>query len=181
MLKIIPTAIDGAVIIEPTLFPDERGYFFESYNAREFAAAGLTATFVQDNESQSTFGVIRGLHYQLAPAAQTKLVRASQGKIWDVIVDLRRPAPSFRQIVRVELSAENQRQLWVPRGCAHGFAVLSATATVTYKCDNFYDPSAARGIFYADPELAIDWQLPAAQVIVAAKDRTYPPWHAAEF
>lgn len=174
-MKVIKTDIEGVLILEPQLFGDERGYFFESYNAETFAAqTGLKVDFVQDNESKSRYGVVRGLHYQCPPYAQAKLVRVVQGRVWDVAVDIRRSSPTFGRHVAVELSAENHRQFFLPRGMAHGFAVLSDEAVFQYKCDNCYHPEAEGAIAWDDPTLAIDWRLPREAVILSDKDRRHP-------
>ncbi len=163
------------LIIEPRVFNDERGYFFESFNARAFAeATGLTVDFVQDNESQSARGVVRGLHFQREPYAQSKLVRCVQGCVRDVAVDLREDSATYGQHVSVDLSADNHRQLFIPRGCAHGFAVLSDTAIFQYKCDNFYAPASEGAINALDPALAIDWGLAPSEVIQSGKDQVAP-------
>ncbi len=167
----IPTEIEGVVIVEPRVFEDARGYFLESYNAADFAKGGITATFVQDNQSKSSHGVVRGLHCQLGEHAQAKLVRVLEGRVLDVAVDARKGSPTFGRHVAVELSAENRRQLFIPRGFLHGFAVLSETATFAYKCDNLYCKEAEFGIRYDDPEIGIDWGVPADKVITSEKDR----------
>ena len=174
-MKIIKTDIEGVVIIEPRLFKDERGYFFEAFSERKFAElTGINTHFVQDNESRSTEGVVRGLHFQLPPFAQSKLVRVVRGTILDVAIDIRRGSPTFGKYVAVELSEHNHRQLFIPRGFAHGFAVLSETALFAYKCDNIYHPASEKGIMFNDPELAIDWQIPAEKMILSAKDHRHP-------
>ncbi len=169
-MEIISTAIPGVVIIEPRVFGDARGYFYESFSDREFKEKVCNTTFVQDNQSMSCYGVLRGLHYQRAPHCQSKLVRCVKGRVLDVAVDIRQGSPTFGQHVAVELSAENHRQLFIPRGFAHGFAVLSEEAIFQYKCDNYYAPDCEGGIAWDDPTLGIDWQLPAADVILSAKD-----------
>lgn len=179
-MQITPTALAGVYIIEPRVFNDARGYFFECYNRRLYAENGIDAEFVQDNESRSEYGVVRGLHYQAGNAAQAKLLRVVSGKVLDVAVDLRQSSPSFGQSVAVELSSENKRQLFIPRGLAHGFAVLSPEAVFTYKCDNYYTPAAERGIAYDDPQLAIAWQIPADRIILSPKDAVHPRFAAAE-
>jgi dTDP-4-dehydrorhamnose 3,5-epimerase len=173
-MPFITTDIAGLLIFEPIVYKDERGHFFESYNEQTFHKEGLTNRFVQDNQSFSTYGVIRGLHYQLDPHAQCKLVRVLSGKILDVAIDLRKSSPSFGKWISVELSADNRRQLLVPRGFAHGFSVLSETAEVSYKCDAFYHKESEGGIRFDDPELNIDWQIPAAKAIVSQKDLDLP-------
>lgn len=171
-MKLIPTDIEGVLIIEPKLFSDERGYFFEAFNSRRFEElTGIRTAFVQDNESRSARGVVRGLHFQLPPHAQSKLVRVVRGRIIDVAVDIRRGSPTFGRYVAVELSDENHRQLFIPRGFAHGFSVLEGDAIVEYKCDNYYTPEAEGAIRWDDPELAIDWRIDG-EVIVSAKDQT---------
>ena len=162
------------VIIEPDVFGDDRGYFFESYNQARFDAAVRPVRFVQDNESKSKFGVLRGLHFQCGRAAQSKLVRVVKGKVLDVAVDIRRGSPTFGRHVAVELTAENKRQFFVPRGFAHGFSVLSDEAVFQYKCDNYYAPGSEGGIAWDDPALAIDWRLPAGEILLSEKDRRHP-------
>jgi dTDP-4-dehydrorhamnose 3,5-epimerase len=173
-MAFIETGIKDLVVFEPKIFGDERGYFFESYNQQAFETAGLQYQFVQDNQSSSTYGVIRGLHYQLAPYAQTKLVRALSGEILDVAVDIRKGSPTFGKVFSIILSAENKKQLLVPRGFAHGFSVLSATAEVMYKCDAFYHKASEAGIIYNDPTLKIDWQIDMNAANVSAKDIVLP-------
>lgn len=175
-MNIIKTAIKGLVIIEPRVFGDSRGYFFESYNARDFAQVA-DITFVQDNESRSCYGVVRGLHFQKPPYAQSKLVRVVEGRVLDVAVDIRRNSPTYGQHVAIELTADNHRQLFLPQGMAHGFAVLSETAVFQYKCDNLYHPESEGAIAWNDPTLAIDWHLPAADVILSDKDKNHPSFH----
>jgi dTDP-4-dehydrorhamnose 3,5-epimerase len=168
------TSIPGLFIIEPNVFEDSRGYFFESYSERAFISEGVDITFVQDNQARSSYGVIRGLHYQLDPYAQTKLIRVLSGKILDVVVDIRKGSPAFGKVFTIELSAENRKQLLVPQGLAHGYAVLSETAEIFYKCDAFYNKESEGSIIYNDPSLAIDWQIPADKIIVSDKDRIAP-------
>jgi dTDP-4-dehydrorhamnose 3,5-epimerase len=168
------THIPGLLIFDPTLFKDSRGYFFESYNENTFREAGIDIRFVQDNQSSSSYGVIRGLHYQLPPHAQTKLVRVLQGTIVDVAVDIRKGSPTFGQAACIELSAENKKQLLIPKGFAHGFSVLSETADVLYKCDTFYNKESDAGIYFNDLALNIDWQIPVAKAIVSDKDKQLP-------
>ena len=170
-MNFIKTDIEGVFIIEPKVFEDARGYFFESYNEVEFKKAGITNNFVQDNQSKSIYGVIRGLHCQLGEHAQAKLVRVLEGKVLDVAVDIRKNSQTFGKYVAVELSAENKRQLYIPRGFLHGFSVLSETAVFAYKCDNIYCKEAEFGIRYDDPEIDIDWKIPADKVITSEKDR----------
>lgn len=168
------TAFPGLVLFEPAVFEDERGYFFESYNERVFQEGGLLSRFVQDNQSYSRFGVIRGLHYQLEPHAQSKLVRVLQGRILDVAVDLRRGSPTYGKSLRIELDADHKEQLYIPKGFAHGFSVLSEHAEVLYKCDSLYHRESEAGINYQDPEMQIDWGLPSSKVLVSAKDLQLP-------
>ncbi len=174
------TNISGLNIIEPKVFEDNRGYFFESYNQKTFQQHDLYYSFVQDNESLSSYGTIRGLHYQLAPYAQSKLVRVISGKIFDVAVDIRKNSPTFGQWQGIELSSENKYQLLIPKGFAHGFSVLSEKAVVLYKCDSFYSPESERGINFKDPSLNIDWKISDNEAIVSAKDRVLPDLKDAE-
>jgi dTDP-4-dehydrorhamnose 3,5-epimerase len=174
MLNIIETGFEGLFVFEPKVFDDERGYFFESYNLSRLTANGIKCDFVQDNESKSSYGVIRGLHYQLPPHAQTKLVRVIVGKILDVVVDIRRNSKTFGSYYSVELSGENKRQIYVPPGFAHGFSVLSEYAIVNYKCDNFYAKEFERGINLLDPNLNIDWKIEKPKQIVSSKDESSP-------
>ncbi|MBR2412723.1 MAG: dTDP-4-dehydrorhamnose 3,5-epimerase [Alphaproteobacteria bacterium] len=169
-MNFIKTEIDGVIIVEPRIFNDARGYFFESYNAAEFAANGIPNTFVQDNQSKSSYGVVRGLHCQLGEHAQAKLVRVLHGTVLDVAVDIRPGSPTFGKHVAVELSAENNRQLFIPRGFLHGFSVLSDTAIFAYKCDNLYAPQSEFGIRFDDPDIGIDWRVPADKIITSDKD-----------
>ena len=173
-MEIIKTAIEDVVIIEPRIFKDARGYFFESFSQREFKEKVRKVNFVQDNESMSSYGVMRGLHFQRPPYTQSKLVRCVKGKVLDVAVDIRKGSPTYGQHVAVELSEDNHRQFFVPRGFAHGFAVLSETAIFQYKCDNFYAPQAEAGIQLRDEELGIDWKIPASEAILSEKDKNYP-------
>ncbi len=170
----ITTDIPGLFVLQPQVFEDHRGHFFESYNAQKFAGHGLDLVFVQDNQSQSAYGVVRGLHYQLPPHAQTKLVRVLQGTILDVALDIRQGSPTFGRHFAIELSAENKKQLFIPKGFAHGFSVLSEKAVVMYKCDAFYNKESDAGILFNDPALGIDWKLPADRVIVSDKDKQLP-------
>ncbi len=170
-MNFIKTAIPEVIIIEPRVFKDARGYFFESYNEAEFVKNGISNHFVQDNQSKSSYGVIRGLHCQLGEHAQAKLVRVLSGKVLDVAVDIRRNSPTFGQHVAVELSAENKRQLFIPRGFLHGFSVLSEEAVFAYKCDNFYCKESEFGIRYDDAEIGVDWQIPTDKIITSEKDR----------
>ena len=170
-MEVIKTAIDGVVIIEPRLFRDERGYFFESFSERDFCVQVRPVYFVQDNESKSSYGVLRGLHFQKTPHAQSKLVRVIKGRVLDVAVDIRRGSPTFGRHVAVELTEENHRQFFIPRGFAHGFSVLSEEAIFQYKCDNYYAPQSEGALAWDDPELAIDWRIPADKVVLSEKDR----------
>lgn len=179
-MKIIETPIPGLLIIEPRVFADERGYFFESFSETKFAENGLISRFVQDNESKSHYGVIRGLHYQLAPYAQTKLIRVVRGTVYDVAVDLRAGSPTFGQWYGLIVSASNKKQFYIPKGFAHGFSVLSEYAIFSYKCDEFYNPKAERGIRYDDPALNIDWRLPAELSVISDKDKVHPALADAE-
>ena len=174
-MEVIKTAIEDVLIIEPRVFGDARGYFFESFNAKEFAEkTGIQVVFVQDNESMSHYGVLRGLHYQQPPFAQSKLVRVVKGSVLDVAVDIRKGSPTYGQYVAVELSAENHRQFYMPKGIAHGFSVLSDEVIFQYKCDDFYAPQSEGSIAWDDPDLAIDWQLPVDKIILSEKDRHHP-------
>ncbi len=173
-MNVLPTDIEGVVILEPTVYGDRRGYFFESFSRRRFEEAVGAVDFVQDNESRSSYGVIRGLHFQRGPMAQAKLVRVVEGRVLDVAVDIRRGSPTFGRHVAVELSAENHRQLFIPRGFAHGFAVLSPTALFQYKCDNYYAPQAEAGIAWNDPALGIDWRIPTSEALLSEKDLHRP-------
>lgn len=172
-MKVIKTDIEGVVIIEPQLFGDSRGYFMESYSERDFARLVAPVRFVQDNESRSRYGVVRGLHYQQEPYSQSKLVRCLEGRVLDVAVDIRPKSPTYGKYVAVELSADNHRQLFIPKGFAHGFAVLSKEALFAYKCDEFYHPEAECGIAWDDPTLSIDWGLPKEDIILSEKDKGY--------
>ena len=169
-MEVIQTAIEGLVIIEPKIFKDARGYFFESFSQREFDEKVRKINFVQDNESMSGYGVMRGLHFQRPPFTQSKLVRCVKGRVLDVAVDIRKESPTYGRHVAVELSEENHRQFFVPRGFAHGFAVLSKTAVFQYKCDNFYTPEADSGISLQDESLGIDWRIPISHAILSEKD-----------
>lgn len=173
-MNIIQTSIPGVVIIEPRLFKDDRGYFFESFSERDFNTQVREVKFVQDNESMSSFGVMRGLHFQRPPYTQSKLVRCVKGAVLDVAVDIRKGSPTYGQYVAVELTEENHRQFFVPRGFAHGFAVLSETAIFQYKCDNFYHPEADGGISILDDSLGIDWRIPTDHAILSEKDTKHP-------
>ena len=173
-MAFIKTEFPGLIIIEPTVFTDSRGYFFESYNENNFKAEGIDTRFVQDNQSKSSYGVIRGLHYQLAPHAQTKLIRVLSGSILDIVVDIRKGSPTYANAFSIELSAENNKQLFIPKGFAHGFSVLSETAEVIYKCDEFYHKESEAGIVFNDAALNIDWKIPAASAIISDKDLVHP-------
>lgn len=173
-MNIIKTDIPDVVVIEPKVFGDNRGYFFESFSERDFAAAIREVKFVQDNESLSCYGVLRGLHFQRPPHAQSKLVRVVKGRVLDVAVDIRRGSPTFGRHVAVELSEENHRQLFIPRGFAHGFAVLSDEAVFQYKCDSYYAPQSEGAIAWNDPDLGIDWMIPEEDVKLSEKDRRHP-------
>lgn len=173
-MKVINTQIEGVVIIEPDVFGDARGYFFESYSQERFDEAVRKVRFVQDNESKSRYGVLRGLHFQRGRHAQSKLVRVVEGRVLDVAVDIRRGSPTFGHHVAVELTAENHRQLFVPRGFAHGFSVLSPEAVFQYKCDSPYAPGAEGAVAWDDPAIGIDWRLPAQDVLLSEKDRRHP-------
>lgn len=173
-MEIIKTPIEGLLIVKPRVFADSRGFFLESYNAQKYKEAGIYTVFVQDNLSQSQYGVIRGLHYQLAPHAQSKLVSVVQGVVWDVAVDLREDSATYGQWYGVELNAEEKTQFFIPKGFAHGFSVLSETAIFSYKCDDLYNPALERGIMYNDPALNIDWKIPAEKAIISEKDTKHP-------
>ena len=177
-MKVIETGFADLLLIEPKIFGDSRGYFFESYNEKIFAENGIEIKFVQDNQSMSSYGVIRGLHFQKDPHAQTKLIRVLSGSILDVAVDLRKGSHTYGKHFSVELSAENKRQLLVPKGFAHGFSVLSETADVLYKCDVFYNKASEAGILYNDPSLNIDWRIPTGKAIVSDKDLQQPSFAA---
>ncbi|HRO42282.1 MAG TPA: dTDP-4-dehydrorhamnose 3,5-epimerase [Flavipsychrobacter sp.] len=174
-MNIIKTPIEGLLIIEPRVFNDDRGYFYESFNQNTFKnATGLDIQFVQDNQARSTINVLRGLHYQNPPHAQTKLIRALQGTIWDVVVDIRKESATFGQWFGIELSEENKRQFLIPKGFAHGYSVLSETAEVFYKCDDFYSKEDEGGLLYNDPALNIDWKIDLKDAIVSEKDLKQP-------
>lgn len=177
-MNIIKTDIEGVLIVEPRIFGDARGYFFESYNARDFREqTGIDVTFIQDNESCSSYGVVRGLHFQKPPYAQAKLVRVVEGTVLDVAVDIRKGSATYGQHVAVELSADNKRQLFLPKGMAHGFAVLSERAVFQYKCDEYYHPEAEGAIAWDDPTLAIDWKIELDKVLLSDKDRRHPSFN----
>ncbi len=173
-MNVIKTAIEGVVIIEPRLFNDDRGYFFESYNQENFNAQVREIHFIQDNESRSSYGVLRGLHFQKGKYSQSKLVRVVRGRVLDVAVDIRKGSPTFGKHVSVELTEDNHRQFFIPRGFAHGFSVLSDIAVFQYKCDNFYHPESEGAIAWNDPDLGIDWQIPADKALLSPKDGNHP-------
>jgi len=179
-MQILSTTLKDLLIIQPKVYKDERGYFFECYNYEKFAEFGINQRFVQDNQSKSSYGVIRGLHYQLEPEAQTKLVRVFSGKIFDVAVDIRKNSPTFGQWFGIELSDENYTQLLIPKGFAHGFSVLSDTAVVFYKCDYNYRPQMERGISFNDKKLNIDWKIPSDKMLVSERDRNMKGFDEAE-
>ena len=180
MISIIKTDIEGVVIIEPKVFGDNRGYFFESWSQKDFDEQVRPIKFVQDNESKSRYGVLRGLHFQKGKYSQSKLVRVVQGRVLDVAVDVRRGSPTFGKYVAVELSAENHRQFFIPRGFAHGFVVLSDEAVFQYKCDNLYAPQEEGAIVWNDPEIGINWRIPADKVILSEKDKAHPLMNESE-
>ena len=173
-MEVIETPIPGVLVLEPRIFGDSRGYFFVSFSRREFVQKVMETEFVQDNESRSSFGVIRGLHFQKPPFAQSKLVRVVEGAVLDVAVDIRRGSPTFGRHVAVELSGENHRQVFIPRGFAHGFSVLSESVVFQYKCDNFYAPDSEGALAWNDPDLGIDWRIPPEKAILSDKDRRHP-------
>ena len=178
--KVISSVDNGVKVIEPAVFGDSRGYFMESYNRADLAEIGIVNDFIQDNESFSAYGVLRGLHYQAMPYTQAKLVRVIYGRVLDIAVDIRKDSPDFKKVFCVELSGENHRQFYIPRGFAHGFAVLSEHALFAYKCDNVYNVASERGIAYNDPELAINWQIPVENMLLSEKDRKHPCFADAE-
>ena len=173
-MKVTATSIPDVLVIEPEVFGDHRGYFIESYSKIKFPSKYEQVTFIQDNESKSSLGVLRGLHYQIAPHCQSKLVRVIQGSVIDVAVDIRKGSPTFGKHVAVKLTGENKKQLFVPRGFAHGFVVTSDSAIFSYKCDNYYSPKHDRGILFNDPDLAIDWKLKESKLILSDKDKNQP-------
>ena len=174
-MKVLKTQLPGVLIIEPDVYGDDRGYFYESFNEKRFLdLAGIKVNFIQDNESKSKYGVVRGLHFQKGEFAQAKLVHVAKGRILDVAVDIRKDSPTFGQYVATELSDSNHRQLYIPRGYAHGFSVLSNEAVFQYKCDNYYTPQAEGGILWNDPDIGIDWQIPMSDVMLSEKDRKHP-------
>lgn len=173
-MPFVKTRFPGLIVFEPRVFEDQRGYFFESYNKTTFLQEGITINFVQDNQARSSFGVIRGLHFQREPHAQTKLLRVLSGKIIDAVVDIRKNSPTYGQAYTILLSEENRKQLLVPKGFAHGYSVISKTAEVFYKCDEFYHKESEGGISWNDPSLKIDWQIPVNEITVSQKDQQYP-------
>ena len=173
-MSFIKTDFPGLLIFDPVIFADSRGYFYESYSQKLFASQGIEINFVQDNQASSAFGVIRGLHYQLNPHAQTKLIRVLSGNIIDAVVDVRKGSPTYGKSYTIELSSENKRQLLIPKGFAHGYSVISETAEVFYKCDDFYNKGSEGGITFNDESLEIDWKIPAGQEIISEKDLLYP-------
>ncbi|WP_291857669.1 dTDP-4-dehydrorhamnose 3,5-epimerase [Marinilabilia sp.] len=174
-MEFIPTEIEDCVIIKPKVFGDHRGYFFEAFNKKQFEAHIGKVDFVQDNESRSSRGVLRGLHFQLPPYSQAKLVRCIEGEVLDIAVDLRKDSPTFKRYVSVKLSSENKNQLFVPRGFAHGFVVLSETAIFSYKVDNWYAPEHDSGIIWNDQEIGVDWQIPDSEILLSEKDKALKP------
>ena len=180
-MEIVKTAIEGVVIIEPRLFKDERGYFFESFSQRDFDRQVRPVHFVQDNESKSSYGVLRGLHFQKPPFAQSKLVRVIKGAVLDVAVDIRKGSPTYGQHVAVELTEDNHLQFFIPRGFAHGFSVLTPEVVFQYKCDNFYAPQSEGALAWDDPDLGIDWRVPAGQVVLSEKDKHHARLKDAEW
>lgn len=173
-MEIITTPIKDLLLIKPKIFIDGRGFFLETYNEFRYKELGITQDFVQDNQSKSSYGVVRGLHFQRAPYSQSKLVSVTVGRVWDVAVDLRANSATYGQWYGVELTEENHLQFLIPRGFAHGFSVLSETAVFSYKCDNFYNPEADGGILFNDPDLNIDWKIPADKMILSEKDTKHP-------
>jgi dTDP-4-dehydrorhamnose 3,5-epimerase len=173
-MPFIETGFDGLKVFEPKVFADSRGYFFESFNQRTFHEEGINSVFVQDNESKSSYGVLRGLHYQLNPFAQAKLVRVVEGAVLDVVVDIRKGSPTFGKCFSIELTSENKKQLYIPRGFAHGFSVLTETCIFQYKCDNYYSKESEGGIAYNDPTLGINWGIDLAKAVVSDKDKQLP-------
>lgn len=180
-MEVIKTDIDGVVIIEPRIFRDDRGYFFESFSQRDFQEKVCNTVFVQDNESKSSYGVLRGLHFQKTPYAQSKLARVIKGAVLDVAVDIRKGSPTFGQHVAVELTEDNHRQFFIPRGFAHGFSVLTDEVIFQYKCDNFYAPQSEGALAWDDPDLGIDWRIPTDKVLLSEKDRHHSRLRDAEW
>jgi dTDP-4-dehydrorhamnose 3,5-epimerase len=180
-MKVIKTQLPGVLIIEPDVYGDDRGYFYESFNERRFLEqTGIKTNFIQDNESKSKYGVVRGLHFQKGKFAQAKLIHVAKGRILDVAVDIKPESPTFGQYVATELSDSNHRQLYIPQGYAHGFSVLTPEAIFQYKCDNYYNRESEGAIVWDDPQLAIDWRIPAEKVILSEKDRHHPTLAAAD-
>lgn len=177
-MPFLSTDFPGLVVFEPKVFTDERGYFFESYQRKAFAEAGITTDFVQDNEARSTKGILRGLHYQLPPYAQAKLVRVVHGEVLDIVVDLRETSPTYSKWYGLRLSGENKKQLYIPRGFAHGYVVLSDEAVFCYKCDNYYSKAHEGGLRYDDPALGIDWQMDLSTAILTERDKQWPDFGA---
>ncbi|MBO7048749.1 MAG: dTDP-4-dehydrorhamnose 3,5-epimerase [Spirochaetia bacterium] len=173
-MRYIKTKLDGVVILEPRVIKDNRGYFFESFRQDEFEANVSKTTFVQDNESKSSYGVLRGLHFQKPPYTQAKLIQVVKGKVWDVAVDIRKSSPTFGQYVGAELSAANHLMMFIPKGFAHGFVVLSKEVVFQYKCDSYYNPQSEGAIAWDDPDLAIDWKVPVKDIILSEKDKKHP-------
>ncbi len=173
-MPFIQTDFPGLLIFEPVVYEDSRGYFFESYNNKTCKESGVDTLFIQDNQAKSSYGVIRGMHYQLNPDAQTKFIRALSGIILDVVIDLRKGSPTFGKHFSIELSAENKKQLYIPKGFAHGYSVLSETAEVFYKCDAFYNKNLEAGVQFYDPSLQIDWKIPEDKQIISDKDKLHP-------
>lgn len=181
-MKLVESPLADCFIIEPTLFEDERGYFYEKYNQAQFEAlTGMNGHFVQDNVSKSSYGVVRGIHWQKGKEAQAKLVSCLEGVVWDVAVDLRKNSPTFGKWYAVELSDKNKLQFYIPRGFGHGFSVLSKTAVFSYKCDNYYNKESEGGLIWNDPTLKIDWKLPSQKKIISAKDQQLPLFSELEF
>jgi len=174
-MKVLQTPIEGAFIFEPKVFSDNRGFFYESFSQRRFEeATGISRSFVQHNHSRSSYGVLRGLHFQRGEEAQAKLIRVVKGKVWDVVVDLRPASATFKKCFAVELSEENQRQFYIPRGLAHGFSVISKVADFTYLCDNYYSPRAEKGLLYNDSLITVDWKIPEECLVISEKDKQLP-------
>lgn len=180
-MNITETGFEGLLVLEPKVFKDDRGYFYESYNEKELNQRNINYRFTQDNQAKSSYGVVRGLHYQLPPHAQTKLIRAVEGSILDVVVDLRKNSPTFGKYYSIKLTADNFKQLLIPKGFAHGYSVLSETCTVQYKCDNYYVPKSEAGINILDPKLCIDWKIEIEKAVISAKDKIWPIFELAIF
>lgn len=173
-MPFIPTGLPGLIVFEPKVFADDRGYFLETYQRKLFAEAGITTDFIQDNEAKSTYGVLRGLHYQVPPYAQAKLVRVVEGEVLDIVVDIREGSPTYGKSYNIRLSAANKKQLYVPRGFAHGYVVLSETAIFCYKCDNYYSKAHEGGLRYDDPALGIDWDFDLQKATLSERDKEWP-------